>query len=292
VANDAAAAVPGQDVAEADAVAPWDLDVAFPPAGPMRVYDLAQLMYTGIPHHPAHPPYSFVLTKRHGDVVYPGGVSGAAAMIATGDHVGTHVDGFAHVAVDGKLLGGVDVLGAQSLAGGVEVHSVHEMAPILGPGSVVDMPTLLGRALTPSDAVTGDHLAAWFAERGPEPGAGSVVLVRTGWDDKWTDPAAYLSVEDGAPGMGIDGARWLSERGIRASGCDTVAYERVPSPSLDVHVHFLVERGISIMEAMRLKPLVDARAWHFFFTAAPLRVKGATGSPIRPLAFVPRDAAA
>jgi kynurenine formamidase len=266
----------------------WEMDVAFPAAGPMRVHDLAQLMYTGIPHHPAHPPYSFVLTKRHGDIVYPGGVSGSAAMITTGDHVGTHVDGFAHVAKDGKLLGGVDVLGCQSLSEGVSVHSVHEMAPILGPGHVVDMPTLLGRALTPADGVTGDHLATWFAEHGGEPQPGSVVLVRTGWDELWDDPPAFLSVEAGAPGVALDGARWLSDRGIRASGCDTVAFEQVPSPSLDVHVHLLIDQGISIMEAMNLRPLVQAQVWNFFFMAAPLRIKGGTGSPIRPLAFVPQ----
>lgn len=269
-------------------VAAWEMDVPFPAAGRMRVYDLAQLMYTGIPHHPAHPPYSFVLTKRHGDIVYPGGTSGAAAMITTGDHVGTHVDGFAHVALLGKLYGGVDVTHQQSFAEGMAVHSVHEMEPLVGAGHVVDMPTLLGREVTPDDGVTGDHLAQWFSDHGPEPTAGSVVLVRTGWDRFWDDPPRFLGVDTGAPGMALDGARWLSERGIRASGSDTVAYERQGSGvSLDVHVHFLVEQRISIMEAMNLQPLVEAGAWSFFFVAAPLRIKGGTGSPIRPLAFVP-----
>jgi kynurenine formamidase len=267
----------------------WDLDVAFPAGGRMRVHDLAQPMYPGIPHHPLHPPYSFTLTKKHGDVVYPEGVTGSAAMITTGDHVGTHVDGFAHVAKNGRLFGDVDISKAHTYAGGMEVHSVHEMAPILGPGHVVDMPTLLGRELTSADGVTGEHLETWFAEHGPEPTAGSVVLVRTGWDDKWADPAAFLAVVEGAPGMTLDGARWLSERHIKASGTDTVGFEQTPSPSLPVHVHFLVEHGISIMEAMNLRPVVEAGAWAFFFMAAPLPIRGGTGSPIRPLAFVPAD---
>jgi kynurenine formamidase len=269
--------------------APWELDVAFPAAGRMQVFDLAQPMYPGIPHHPLHPPYSFTLTKKHGDVVYPEGVTGAAAMITTGDHVGTHVDGFAHVAKNGLLFGEVEITDAQTYSGGMERHSVHEMAPILAPGHVVDMPTLLGRELTAADGVTGEHLAAWFAEHGPEPAPGSVVLVRTGWDAKWTDPASYLAVVEGAPGMALDGARWLSERGIRASGTDTVGFEQTPSPALPVHVHFLVENGISIMEAMNLRPVVDAAAWNFFFMAAPLPIRGGTGSPIRPLAFVAAD---
>jgi kynurenine formamidase len=267
----------------------WEMEVPFPTAGEMRVFDLAQQMYTGIPHHPAHPPYSFVLTKRHGDVLYPGGVSGSAAMITTGDHVGTHIDGFAHVAKLGKIYNGVEIEGHQSFAEGMAVHSVHEMAPIAAPGHVVDMPTLLGRELTPSDGVTGDHLATWFVDHGPEPAAGSVVLVRTGWDRYWDDPPRFLGTDGAAPGVALDGARWLSDRGVRASGCDTVAYEHLPSPSLDVHVHLLVESGISIMEAMNLEPVVTASAWSFFFLAAPLRIKGGTGSPIRPLAFVPQE---
>ncbi len=271
--------------------ASWEIDVAFPAAGRMQVHDLAQPMYPGIPHHPLHPPFSFTLTKRHGDVVYTGGVTGAAAMITTGDHVGTHVDGFAHVAKNGRLYGDVDIMDAHTYAGGMEVHSVHEMAPIVAPGHVVDMPTLLGRDLTAADGVTAEHLQAWFSDHGPEPTAGSVVLVRTGWDDKWDDPAAFLAVVEGAPGMTLDGARWLSERGIKASGTDTIAFEQTPSPSLPVHVHFLVENGISIMEAMNLRPVVDAGAWNFFFLAAPLPIRGGTGSPIRPLAFVPADEA-
>lgn len=267
----------------------WELDVPFPAAGRMRVFDLAQPMYPGIPHHPAHPPYGFVLTKRHGDLVYPGGVSGSAAMITTGDHVGTHVDGFAHVAKCGTVAGGVDITGRQSFTGGMAVHSVHEMAPIAANGHLVDVPTLLGRELTPDDAVTGDHFAMWFADHGPEPAAGSVVLVRTGWDRYWSDPQRFLGTETGAPGVSLDGARWLADRRVRASGADTVAYEHMPSPSLDVHVHLLVEREISIMEAMNLEPLVAASVWSFFFIAAPLSIQGGTGSPIRPLAFVPQS---
>lgn len=269
-------------------VSSWEMTVAFPQAGPMRVFDLAQPLYTGIPHHPAHPPYSFTLTKKHGDISYPGGVSGSAEMITTGGHVGTHVDGFAHVAKMGKLYNGVDIIENQSYSEGMAVHSIHEMAPIVAPAHVVDMPTLLGRDLGPQDCITGDHFDQWFSQYGSEPAEGDVVLIRTGWDDLWDDPRGFLALE-GAPGVNLDGARWLSDRGVRASGCDTVAYEHMPSPSLEVHVHLLVERGISIMEAMNLRPVVEAQAWDFFFTAAPLRIKGGTGSPIRPLAFVGRE---
>src|SRR5690606_40381557 len=90
-------------------------------------------------------------------------------------------------------------------------------------------------------------------------------------------PGVPSGTETGAPGVSLDGARWLADRRVRASGADTVAYEHMPSPSLDVHVHLLVEREISIMEAMNLEPLVAAAVWSFFFVAAPLSIQGGIG---------------
>jgi kynurenine formamidase len=263
----------------------WGFDVTWPASGRQRVYDLAHQLHTGIPHHPNHPPYSFTLTKQHGEVMYPEGVSAAAEMITTGGHVGTHMDGFAHVSRLGKIYGGHDIVENQSYAGGVEVQSVHEMAPVLAPGHLVDMPTLLGRELTPDDGVSAEHLDAWFAGH-PAPAPGTVVLVRTGWDRHWVDNATFLGTSTGAPGMSLSGARWLTDHGILASGTDTVAYEQQPAPTLPVHCHLLVDNGVPIMEAMHLAPLVEAKVWDFFFVAAPLPIRGGTGSPIRPLAFV------
>jgi kynurenine formamidase len=265
--------------------AAWELQVDFPPPGRYGVYDLAQQMYTGIPHHPNHPPYSFTLTKRHGEVMYPDDVSAAAEMITTGGHVGTHVDGLAHVSRLGKVYGGVDILANQSYPHGMKEVSVHELNPMYLRGHLVDVPRLLGRPLTPRDGVDAALFDAWFRNR-PTPQPGSVVLVRTGWDELWTDNATYLGTNSGAPGIVLSGAHWLTEHGVVASGCDTVAYERTPSPSLEVHCHLLVENGVPIMEAMNLRTLAADEHYEFFFTASPLAIRGGTGSPIRPLAFV------
>lgn len=266
--------------------ASWEQHVEFPPPGRYEIYDLAQQLYTGIPHHPNHPPYSFTLTKQHGEVMYPDGVSAAAEMITTGGHVGTHVDGLAHVSKLGKVYGGVDIVHNQSYSDGMREVSVHELNPMLARGHLVDATVALGRPLTPDDGVGAGVLDEWFAEH-PAPEPGSVVLVRTGWDRLWTDNAAYLGTSTGAPGVALSGAKWLTDRGVLASGCDTVAYERMPSPALEVHCHLLVENGVLIMEAMNLAKLAADEVWDFFFTAAPISVRGGTGSPIRPLAFVP-----
>lgn len=266
----------------------WDLDVQWPEVGRQTAYDLSHQLHTGIPHHPNHPPYSFTLTKQHGEVMYPEGVSAAAEMITTGGHVGTHMDGFAHVSKLGRIYGGFDVTENQSYAEGVTVQSVHEMSPVLAPGHLVDATVALGRALTPEDGVGADLLDQWFKSH-PSPQPGSVVLVRTGWDKHWTDNATFLGTQSGAPGVTPSGAAWLTDHEVLASGADTVAYEQQPAPTLPVHCHLLAEHGVPIMEAMNFAPLAEHGIWEFFFVAAPLPIRGGTGSPIRPLAFVSKQ---
>lgn len=266
----------------------WELNVVWPAAGAQEVFDLSHPLHTGIPHHPNHPPYSFSLTKQHGEVMYPSGVSAAAEMITTSGHVGTHMDGFAHVSKLGRVFGGYNVVENQSYSDGVAVQSVHEMAPVLGPGFLVDLTVLYGRELNPDDGISAEDLEFWFRGR-IAPDAGSIVLFRTGWDRLWSDNAAFLGTQTGAPGVTLSAAKWLTDHGVIATGADTVAYELSPSPDLPVHCHLLVENGVPIMEAMNLAPLAKAKRWEFFFTASSLPIRGGTGSPIRPLAFVSRS---
>jgi len=114
---------------------------------------------------------------------------------------------------------------------------------------------------------------------------GDVVLIRTGWARYFADPKKFISEVRG-PGPAIAGARWLSERGVFAAGSDTVAFERVPDPSMPVHVHLLVESGIHIIECLNLEELASAGVAEFLFIALPLKIRGATGSPVRPVAVV------
>jgi kynurenine formamidase len=54
---------------------------------------------------------------------------------------------------------------------------------------------------------------------------------------------------------------------------------------MPVHVHLLVEKGIHIIECLNLEELATAGVSTFLFVAAPLKVRGATGAPVRPLAL-------
>jgi kynurenine formamidase len=73
---------------------------------------------------------------------------------------------------------------------------------------------------------------------------------------------------------------------VFAAGSDTVAFEKVPDPNMPVHVHLLVQSGIHIIECLNLEELAVERRYTFLFMAAPLKIRGGTGSPIRPFAIV------
>src|ERR1700745_3148422 len=99
--------------------------------------------------------------------------------------------------------------------------------------------------------------------------------------------AARFIAEVRGPGPSIAGARWLSTRGVFAGGSDTVAFEKVPDPAMPVHVHLLVESGIHIIECLNLEGLAAEKIYEFLFVASPLKIRGGTGSPMRPFAVVP-----
>jgi kynurenine formamidase len=277
-----------------------------------RVYDLGQPYFTGMPHWPAHPPFLFGLTKRHGDMVGPAGNSSAADAIALGSHVGTHIDALCHFSCGGLLHGGHAVEPLQSYVGGLKKFSVDTIAPILRRGVLLDLAPGVAAGVTAgvtggvtagvTDGVKGGVTArmpngAPLAEdceiapeqleaaRKTEIRPGDVVLLRTGWGQYFEDARQFVN-QTRLPGPGLAAARWLSARGIFAAGSDTVAFEKSPVESMPVHVHLLVESGIHIIECLNLEELAADGVTEFLFIGVPMKIRGATGAPLRPLAVV------
>lgn len=252
--------------------------------GNCRVIDLAQPYFTGMPHYPLHAPYLYSMSKKHGEIVNPGGSSSAAEAIALSTHVGTHIDALCHFSFNGKLHGDVDPAGHQSYGSGMERYSVDTIQPIFRRGVLLDIAKLAGVEVLPVDfLVTPEHLDR--AAEGIAIQPGDVVLLRTGWSRYWDDPGRFIS-QVHSPGPGIDGARWLSARGIFAVGSETAPFEFVPNPPMPVHVHLLVENGIHIIECLNLEELAASGAREFLFVAIPLKIRGGTASPIRPVALI------
>jgi kynurenine formamidase len=238
-----------------------------------------------MPHYPTHSAFLFGSIKKHGEIVLPGGVSSQSDAIAMGTHVGTHIDALCHFSCHGKLHGGVDAKSMEQL-------SVDTIAPMLRRGALLDIAGHEGHSTLPPDfAIKPEHLDRAIKRQGTAIHPGDVVLLRTGWGSLWNDRARYINNIVG-PGPEREGAEWLSARKILAAGSDTVAFdtvafERVPS-AMPVHAHLLVESGIYIIEALNLEELAADRVYEFLFIAVPMKIRGATGAPVRPLARATR----
>lgn len=74
-------------------------------------------------------------------------------------------------------------------------------------------------------------------------------------------------------------------RGARYVGADTIALEKTPSTNLPVHVILLVNNGIHIIEAMNLEEIAEDKVYGFLFMVSPLKIRGGTASPVRPIAL-------
>jgi len=145
--------------------------------------------------------------------------------------------------------------------------------------------------LAKGEAITAADLQAAAAAQQTDIERWDVVLVRTGYMSLWPD--AEKMARHRTPGPDLSAAAWLAERGVVATGSDTETYEVQPAVDVGqpanpqpVHTHLLIERGIYLMESLDLEHIAADRVYEFCFVALPLKIRGATGSMIDPLAVV------
>lgn len=259
--------------------------------GGLRIYDLGRPLFTGMPQSPNHPKYTHTLPRRHGDMVRADGSSAANDLVVMGTHVGTHIDALAHVSNDGLLHGGANASDS-CVGGGYQTHGVHTVEPMIQRGVILDIPRALGLdTCEPGYEITAADLDAAVVRQKIAIEQGDVVLIRSGWGRRFAEGAeSYLGASTGVPGVGKAGAHWLADRLITAAGADTIAFEQlIPGAGhslLPAHSVLLVDSGIYIIEALELEELADSGVSEFTFILIPLKLVGATGSPVRPLAVV------
>ncbi|MGH9839802.1 MAG: cyclase family protein [Blastocatellia bacterium] len=255
-----------------------------------KIYDLAQPLEAAMPISPNHPGFKMALMRRHGDMVRADGGSASNEMIMLGGHTGTHIDALCHVSHNGELHGGINAYEAQK-GGHFSAHGVETIPITLCRGVMLDIPGLLGVDVLPTGTpITAAHLDEASKRQQVEVRAGDAVLIRSGWPAHWKSPETFIGHADGVPGPDEGAAQWMIDRKVRMTGAETIAYECIyPGRGhalLPVHRMLLVERGAHIIEVMNLTELARDQVSEFLFIITPLKVVGATGIPIRPIAVV------
>lgn len=183
------------------------------------------------------------------------------------EHYGTHLDAPAHFP-PGKAT--VDQIPVKQL---------------FGPAVVIDV-----RAEGVRDA---DYQlpAARVEEREERHGripAGAIVLLRTGWASRWPDAKKYCNQDAQGrmhfPGFSAEAAKLLIERKVSGLGCDTMSVDHGASEDFAVH-HLALGAGLYHLENLAdLSALPETGA---FLVAAPIKLEGGSGGPVRVFALSP-----
>jgi kynurenine formamidase len=254
-----------------------------------RIYDLEQPRYFGAPTFPAHAPgLVYTLHRRH-ERGLPEARTSASGTFYTTEHSGTHIDALCHQAEDLHLYGGREVDARMQTSTGFTELGVETIAPFVNRGVLLDVARYRGvERIVEGQSVTRAELEATAQTQGVTVAEGDVVLVRTGNGAIWHDPDEYLR----AGGIHTDASSWLADQRVKAVGADNVAWDEngFVDPELKVtlpgHVVLLVRNGIYIIENLFLEELAQDKQYAFTFVCLPLKIRGATASPVRPIALV------
>lgn len=218
-------------------------------------------------------------------------------ILILASHNETHLDALSHVYDQRQMYNGFSV-DTVSVEHGSTRLGVEKVGVIAGRAVLLDMVRHLGASadgdwLEGARGIGSAELAACAKAQGTEVRAGDVVLVRTGWIDKFLSwnvmgPADFSGREFGQPGLDVSATEFLDAHDVAVVGADNSAIEvigREGDAFLGVHVELLVKRGIHLVEHLMLKQMADDRCYESFFVCAPLPVVGAAGSPVNPVAI-------
>jgi kynurenine formamidase len=227
---------------------------------------------------------------------FPHGFGGADDVIAMPLQCSTQWDGLGHIFDHGLAWNGRRceqvVTGEGDRVTGIE----HLASALVSRGVLLDVGRVLGSEgeLPDGFAITEEHLTEAIAAQGPSAavGRGDIVLVRTGRlararREGWGDYAGGAS-----PGLSFYTAGWLHDTEIAAVATDTWGFEVRPNEFPDafqpLHQVVIPNLGLLIGEMWDLDELAEECAadgsCEFLLTAAPLKVTGAVGAPLNPIA--------
>jgi kynurenine formamidase len=264
-----------------------------------KVYDLSTEYFVGMPsfHSLGDPGYQYWLTHTPRGTVLdnPNGlgetmnqkVSYTGDAISLYTHMGTHVDALNHFGLEGKIWNGFTpekYLGDK----GWQKTGAETIPPVIARGVLVDLAAYKGvGALSNNYRVTAADVKGALSRQKVQLQKGDVVLLRTGQMTHYADAAKFLHQY---PGISLDAVKWLvEEKGAMLLGADNLSFEAFPPERTDnwvpVHTYLLAQKGVMFIEQIYLEELARDQVYTFAFIGASLKLRGASGSPMRPLAI-------
>ena len=200
--------------------------------------------------------------------------------------IGTQVDAFAHqMWNDGfyNCFKQADI----ATRTGFKKLGVENFGTLMSRGVLIDVAGFKGvDMLAPGYVITPEDLQGALAKQNMKLQPGDVVLINTGFGKLLGKDNVKYGKE--SPGIGLAAGRWLATQDPMLIGADNCCVEVRPSEpgmSLPIHSLMLIQNGIILLENLLLDKLVAAGAFETAFIMQPLKLKGATGSNVAPVAI-------
>jgi kynurenine formamidase len=245
-----------------------------------RTYEAGMPMF-GTRHYSLRIPQVFRMPGKNDAVYHDEVVSGELGQI------GTQFDGLGHVGI-GDLFYNGNRRGDFAQAEGLTRLGIENVGALVTRGVLIDVAAFKGvPQLKGGYEITVADLEGALRREKLEIRGGDVVLIHTGWGALWMkDNAAFVA---SAPGIGVAAAQYLADKEAVLVGSDTWGVEVMPNPdaslSAPVHQLLLARNGIYLFENLATEELARDNGYEFAFVFAPLKLKGATGSPGNPIAL-------
>src|SRR5215475_5735834 len=240
---------------------------------------------------PAYPPRTFKMT-----IVQPGqaGSPGIGPNKATFNYdivdtwVGncSQLDGLGHLGVEHVYYNG-NKLADFADPNGLKKLGIEKVPPLVTRGVLLDMAAYYNTDIVKEGtAFNQKEIDEAAKKQNVEIRQGDVVIFHTGWlgligkDDK-----RYSA---GEPGLGVEGAKYLTGKGVVAVGSDTWAVETIPFETknvFEVHQTLLAMNGTYILENMDTAELAKDKGYEFLFVLGQPRWRGGVQAMINPIAI-------
>ncbi len=255
-----------------------------------KVYELGHVYERGMP---------LLGQRSFAMFIAPGTASGVDQLIFNDEfvsaeigQVGTQFDGLGHV---GKRITMADGTTADVFYNGVTAPEmlsrygllqlgIEKIKPYITRGILIDVAGYKGLEILPNEyEVTLSDVRGALAKQGlveSQITPGDALFLNFGWSRLWKDPQRMIANWARRPGIGPDVVDWVVSRRVSMIGSDASA----DHANAAVHHELTLKNGIPNLEFMDFEALLADRVYDFMFVFAPLPLKGATGSPGRPLA--------
>ena len=233
-------------------------DRSLPLGSVVEIVDLGHEIFSDMPTLGA--PTTFWSEDRHESLqkLTSGRFSMESRMMLMSEHAGTHLDSPWH-----------------SFQQGIPIDKIP-LERLMLPGHLLDL-----RAKRPHEPITTADLEAAVSRSGRAIAEGEAVLVWTGVDRRWGEPG-FTRERPFIPEATVE---WLASRRIGLFGTDLVQVDDPDEWWYPTHTS-LARNGIPMVQ--QLCGLDQLEGKEFVFLVIPLKLRGGTASPVRPIALVTR----